>query len=86
MEAELPQITPDVIRQTDANSILDAIDKLEEVFKAPLLLFHIKDNSYKEIAGILDIPVGTVMSRLARGREHLFRSLADCMTPERGGP
>ena len=83
MEAELPQVTPDAIRNADVNDVLTALDKLEEVFRAPLLLFHLQDHSYKEIATVLDIPVGTVMSRIARGREHLFRMLADSMTQDR---
>jgi RNA polymerase sigma factor (sigma-70 family) len=84
MEAELPQVTPEAIRNADVNDVLDALNKLEEVFRAPLLLFHLQDHSYKEIAEVLDIPIGTVMSRIARGREHLFRRLADGMTSERG--
>lgn len=82
MEAELPTVTPDAIRNADVNDVLDALNQLDEVFRAPLLLFHFQDQSYKEIAAVLDVPVGTVMSRIARGREHLFRMLADCMTGE----
>ena len=83
MERELPPVTPDAIRNADVNDVLDALNRLDEVFRAPLLLFHLQDHSYKEIAATLDIPVGTVMSRIARGREHLFRLLADHMTSER---
>ena len=83
MEAELPQVTPEAIRNADVNDVLEALNGLEEVFRAPLLLFHLQDHSYKEIADVLNIPIGTVMSRIARGREHLFRLLADHITNDR---
>lgn len=83
MEAELPQVTPEAIRNADVNDVLEALNSLEEVFRAPLLLFHLQDHSYKEIADVLNIPIGTVMSRIARGREHLFRLLADHITNDR---
>lgn len=83
MEAELPQVTPEAIRNADVNDVLEALNRLEEVFRAPLLLFHVQDHSYKEIADVLGIPIGTVMSRIARGREHLFRMLADHITNDR---
>ena len=84
VEHELPTVSPNVIRNADVNEILNALDHLDETFREPLLLFHVHNHSYKEIAEILDIPTGTVMSRISRGREHLFRSLADHMTNERG--
>ena len=83
MENELPLVTPEAIGKADVNDVLEALDRIDELFRAPLVLFHLKDLSYKEIAATLDIPVGTVMSRIARGRDHLFRMLADHLTDER---
>lgn len=66
---EFPQ--PDVT--TDAHAAVAALHALEEPFRATLVLFYLKEHSYREIAEILDVPIGTVMSRLARGKD-LLRS------------
>jgi RNA polymerase sigma-70 factor, ECF subfamily len=55
--------------------IIDAIDSLPENFRMPVVLADVDGFSYKEIAEILDIPIGTVMSRLHRGRKALQRKL-----------
>lgn len=77
MESETPHYTPDIVRQVDSKIVIATLHELDETFRVPLMLFHLEDYSYAEIADILEIPIGTVMSRLARGREHLFRILAD---------
>ncbi len=52
-----------------------AMDTLNERLKFPIILFYFENRSYKEIADILDIPIGTVMSRLARAKVHLKQHL-----------
>jgi Sigma-70, region 4 len=54
-----------------------ALDSLPHDYKMVVLLADIEGFSYKEIAEILDCPVGTVMSRLYRGRKMLERTLLD---------
>ncbi len=61
---------------TDAE-VKEALDALPEQFRVAVLLADVEGFSYKEIADILDIPIGTVMSRLHRGRKGLQKLLAD---------
>ncbi len=55
--------------------VIDALASLPEVFRMPVLHADVEGFSCKEIAEILDIPIGTVMSRLHRGRKALQRKL-----------
>jgi len=57
------------------SDIKEAVEALPEHFRLPVLLADLEGFSYKEIAEILDIPIGTVMSRLHRGRRQLQRAL-----------
>jgi RNA polymerase sigma-70 factor (ECF subfamily) len=52
-----------------------AIDELPDEFRVPLLMFYFEDSSYRDIAEQLDLPPGTVMSRLSRAKSHLRRKL-----------
>jgi RNA polymerase sigma-70 factor, ECF subfamily len=52
-----------------------ALDDLPDNFRMPVYLADVEGFSYKEIAGILDIPIGTVMSRLHRGRKAMQKGL-----------
>ena len=57
--------------------IKTAVEELPEQFRMAVLLADVEGFSYKEIAEILEIPIGTVMSRLHRGRSRLQKSLYD---------
>ena len=60
-----------------------ALENLPESFRLPVLLADVEGFSYKEIAEMLDIPIGTVMSRLHRGRKAMQKALIDFVS-ERG--
>ena len=57
--------------------VKDAIESLPEQFRIAVLLADVEGFSYKEIAEIVDVPIGTVMSRLHRGRKALQKRLFD---------
>jgi RNA polymerase sigma factor (sigma-70 family) len=65
----------DADRQMDAQRALELLGTLDDAYRAPVSLFYLQQHSYKEIAEILDIPIGTVMSRLSRGKEILRRQM-----------
>jgi RNA polymerase sigma-70 factor, ECF subfamily len=62
-------------RNCDRRMINEAIGALPEHFREVLILRELEDLSYKEMARIADVPIGTVMSRLARARRRLAESL-----------
>jgi RNA polymerase sigma-70 factor, ECF subfamily len=69
-----------VIASARRRQVRAAIEQLPDEFRETLILRELEGLSYKEIAGVLNIPMGTVMSRLARARDLLMREL----TAERG--
>lgn len=68
---ELPEEEPTV----DSATLQRALDALEEHYRAPLVLFYLRELSYRDIAETLDLPIGTVMSRLSRAKDSLKRIL-----------
>jgi RNA polymerase sigma-70 factor (ECF subfamily) len=71
------------LREADSARVREALQELPEEFREVLVLREMEGLSYKEIATIADIPVGTVMSRLARGRGRLQRRLSGPTGAER---
>jgi RNA polymerase sigma-70 factor (ECF subfamily) len=76
LEATLVSPTPIPDKLTDAE-ILAALDRIPAEFRAVVLLVDVEEFAYKEVAEILGVPIGTVMSRLSRGRKILREHLAD---------
>jgi RNA polymerase sigma factor (sigma-70 family) len=78
---ELPAVPPTAEATADGAIVLDALRRVEEPYRTVLLLFYLEDHSYREIADILGIPEGTVMSRISRGKALLRQLLADQAGP-----
>jgi RNA polymerase sigma factor (sigma-70 family) len=76
-ESRLPVVESDAVRSMEGSEVMAALAQIDEVFRAPLVLFYLEDHSYQEIAEILDVPPGTVMSRLWRGKALLRARLED---------
>jgi RNA polymerase sigma-70 factor (ECF subfamily) len=75
-EEELPE-SPPAPTNFDGTTVLQALAEIDERFKAPLALFYLEDYSYLEIAQVLDVPLGTVKSRISRGITQLQQLLTD---------
>lgn len=76
-EAQLEEIVlePETVASMDGTVVLAALQEVPEIFRAPLTLFYLEELSYQEIAETLDVPAGTVMSRLSRGKTMLRERL-----------
>ena len=80
-EAEPPADEPTVesllIAEEDRREIREALARLPLVYRDVVVLREIEGMSYREIAAVCEVPIGTVMSRLARGREELRKSILE---------
>jgi RNA polymerase sigma-70 factor (ECF subfamily) len=72
-ERSISQETPEIalVRRANTELVQAAIAQLAPVFQEVILLADLEEMKYQEIAEALDIPIGTVMSRLARARKQL---------------
>lgn len=76
-EGELPDVSPPSPERIDRHSVLAALGRLDHNFQTALALFYLEDHTYPEIADILEIPLGTVKSRISRGIAQLQVLLSD---------
>jgi RNA polymerase sigma-70 factor, ECF subfamily len=72
---EMPESPDNGQPDIDPTTLQAALDELDESFRTPLILFYFEDFSYRDIAEQMDLPIGTVMSRLARGKAYLRTKL-----------
>jgi RNA polymerase sigma-70 factor (ECF subfamily) len=86
---ELPTLSPGLANQADSSQVLLALARVDKVYQAAVALFYLEDCSYKDIGVILEVPIGTVKSRIARGvgqlREILLSDDSPAPTWRRGG-
>jgi len=73
-----PTLHDDFLAQFPDEEVRRALLALPHAYRMPLLLLYVEDLSYRELAEVLGCPVGTVMSRLHRGRKALERALWEC--------
>ena len=68
---ELLTESPRFEDQADGSTVLSALARIDDVYRGAVALFYLEDCSYTEVALILEIPLGTVRSRIARGIQQL---------------
>lgn len=76
-EAELPTVQPGASRAVDSSTLLKAMEQIDPNFRAAVALFYLEEYTYPEIAEVLQVPLGTVKSRISRGLAQLQRLLAE---------
>jgi RNA polymerase sigma-70 factor (ECF subfamily) len=81
---ELPSQEPLDVSGLDSSIVLDALAEVDERYRVPLSLFYMDDLPYQEIAEVLEVPLGTVQSRIARGKAQLQQNLARRQVTEVG--
>jgi RNA polymerase sigma-70 factor (ECF subfamily) len=64
---QLPSVFPELPDRMDHSQVLAALARVDDIFQPAVSLFYLEDYSYKQIAEILEVPVGTIKSRIARG-------------------
>jgi RNA polymerase sigma factor (sigma-70 family) len=81
VEAELPETPPTLPERLDWELLGQCLARVESPFQSPVALFYLEDYSYNEIAEILEVPLGTVKSRIARGIAQLQKMLSEPPIP-----
>ena len=66
--------------EVDSEELQRILMEMPEEFRSAIILFYFQEFSYRDIAEHLDVPIGTVMSRLSRGKAHLRRQLMTLTT------
>jgi RNA polymerase sigma factor (sigma-70 family) len=83
VDPELPTVSPAAVHALDGDALLEALRRIDPAYQAAVALFYLDDHSYPEIAEILDVPLGTVKSRISRGIGQLQRRLLETPRPIR---
>jgi len=72
LNGDLPDMYEKKVNKQEVEKVLGVIP---EKFKSPLILYYMEEMTYQEISEYMDIPIGTVMSRLARGKKYMKNEL-----------
>src|SRR5437773_11008253 len=77
----LPNVPADCAERVDSRTLLRVLGEIAEDFRAPLVLYYMEDLSYKEIADVLALPLGSVQSRIARANIQLLGRFSEIKLP-----
>lgn len=80
-ESELPEIPAVAPERADGLAVIQALQRVDVLYRDALALFYLEDSTYAEIAAILEVPLGTVKSRIARGVAQLQRLMTPASSP-----
>lgn len=73
---EFPALVANLASGLDTALVLRALGQIDQIYQSAVALFYLEDHSYKDISEILEVPLGTVKSRIARGIAQLQKLLA----------
>ncbi len=76
VEHELPSVSAELVDTMELDTVRAVLLEIDERYRLPLTLYYLEEHSYEEIAELLQIPIGTVMSRLSRAKALMRESLA----------
>jgi RNA polymerase sigma-70 factor (ECF subfamily) len=82
---DLAEPLPDPLPEIDPEQLQHALRELPEVYRTPIILYYFEGFGYRDIAEQMDLPIGTVMSRLARAKGHLRARLLPAGEAAAGG-
>jgi RNA polymerase sigma-70 factor (ECF subfamily) len=68
---EVSEPLPEPLPPVEPEQLQQALNELDEAFRTPLILYYFEEFTYRDIAEQMDLPIGTVMSRLARAKAYL---------------
>lgn len=83
LEGETPTPEEQIISREESRLVRDAVDRLPDKIKIPVLLYYMEELSVSQIADLLKIPEGTVKSRLYQARKKLEKELEDVLDEKR---
>ncbi len=78
---DIAEASPEPLPEIDPKQLQQVLNDLSEVFRTPIILYYFEDFSYRDIAEQMDLPLGTVMSRLARAKTFLRSRLLSREAP-----